>query len=180
METVRCAIFRKNKKGNLEVLVLQKAPDSKNPHALEFPGGKLFDSTFMQWIYKLCPFKGYFQKKQVQREVFEETGLMLPLKKIHYLESKTYKNSATKVKTMVYEYFTMLETQSLKLEINKTLDHNGNSEDKHSGFFWINLNKFRVFCSQRPGRRKPFICKNSRVPMLWKRVFRQMKQPKTS
>lgn len=165
METVRCAVFRSKDKYN-EVLMLQKDVDSKNPYALEFPGGKMIDNAWQGFLYNLTPNKRNFQRRQIQREMEEETGLHIPLAKIQYLGERKYKNSATKQITDIYNFFTVLEKDE-----PVSLNNIGKDEDKHARFFWLGFKKFRHYCQQREGTRKGFVCKNSRYPMLWRSVF---------
>ncbi len=166
METVRCAIFRSYKE-HKQVLMLQKDKVSKNPYALEFPGGKMFDSPWQKRFYEyLCPSKRWCQKKQIQREIKEEAGLLIKLSNIKYLGERTYKNSATKVQTKIYNFFTELkEDQSI------SINNLGWQEDKHIKFVWLGFHKFRHYCRQKKGSIGGFVCKNSRFPMLWRNAF---------
>ena len=165
METVRCAIFR-NKKQHHEVLMLKKDETSKNPHALEFPGGKMFDRCYQAFFYKYLPFKRLFQCYQIKREMWEETGLKVKCSDIYYLGKRKYKNSATGEITIIYNFYTILQDNP-SISINNI----GKEEDKHADFFWFSFSKFREYCRKREGAHQGFVCKNSRFPMLWRKVF---------
>ncbi|MEK7088702.1 MAG: NUDIX hydrolase, partial [Patescibacteria group bacterium] len=132
VETVRAALFYRGK-----FLLLQKAVNSKNPGALEFPGGKIDeikekDSTVEE------------QLKATIKEVQEETGLdveNLPIEKIEsfesYFETTGKDGVLLKFKRITHLFLIRLpDTEEINLRINETKNEKEESEDNHKDSRW--------------------------------------------
>lgn len=140
VETVRVALYHKG-----SFLILEKSPDSKNPGAKEFPGGKIdaivgAESTAEEQI------------EAVRNEVKEETGLditSLSPRKIdeyaNYFETKDTNGNAVPNRRIIHQYLVELpdDFPLEPLAIDQTLDASGSSEDKHEGFQWLSPDDLR-------------------------------------
>lgn len=163
VETVRAALFYRGK-----FLLLQKTTDSKNPGALEFPGGKIDeikekDSTVEE------------QLNATIKEVQEETGLKvenLPIEKIESFESyfeTTGKDGALlKFKRITHLFLIRLsDTEEISLKINETKNEKGESEDNHKDCRWVSPDELvnsAVSLEENPDTGKQFhpLSRNSR------------------
>ncbi len=184
VETVRCLILKEQKSNSdlwnecFQGLFLQKSPESKNPFALEFPGGKMWDNLWQRLVYffkkTFCGSAYEEQIQQVLREVYEETGIKLAKKDVRFLGNYKYKNPKTKQNTVVHLFFVVL-TKQVKLSVNKTLNEKGETEDKHMGAKWMNLKHFEKLLKNKEGDRKGSISKNTKgFKKLEKKLVREI------
>ena len=136
IETVRVALLYHGK-----FLTLQKSADSKNPEAIELPGGKIDEikgntSTLEE------------QKQAAIQEVQQETGIeinKLPIEKIDnfeiYFEATDKNGIKKKYKRMIHLFLVRIpDSQELIPKINQTLNEIGEPEDKHKTYTWISPN----------------------------------------
>lgn len=123
--TVRCiVVYQKN------ILFLQKSKDANMPYAYELPGGKVDSIEIDDQILKLA----------AQREVFEETNIYLNLEELIYIPDDkitTFNLRGKTVQRKIY-YFAVNLYQEPDVQVNRTLNANGEPEDKHLSFRWIN------------------------------------------
>ncbi len=184
VETVRCLILKENEMPSQAWdrrflgLFLEKNACSKNPFALECPGGKIGDSWWQKIGYFLKKlFSRNTQKDQVQhviREVHEETGIKLAPDQIKFLGDFKYKNTHTKEETVVHLFFVVL-TKQVRLRVNKTLNRKGEPEDKHAKAQWLNLRKFKQMLKNKEGDKKGSISNNSKgILRFEKRLSREI------
>ena len=163
VETVRAALFYRGK-----FLLLQKAVNSKNPGALEFPGGKIDeikekDSTVEE------------QLKATIKEVQEETGLdveNLPIEKIEsfesYFETTGKDGVLLKFKRITHLFLIRLpDTEEINLRINETKNEKEESEDNHKDSRWVSPDELvnsAVSLEENPDTGKQFhsLSRNSR------------------
>jgi|GEM_PF-4379841 len=133
IETVRAALFYQGK-----FLLLQKAADSKNPEALEFPGGKIDNIQN----------KNSTEEEQIQaviEEVRQETGIdlsHLTLEKVDevkvYFEAKDEIGEKKSHRRRVHLFLVQIpENQQLNLVVNQTINADGATEDKHKTYEWV-------------------------------------------
>lgn len=132
VETVRAAVFYRGK-----FLVLQKDKNSKNPGALEFPGGKIDviegdESTLDE------------QKESVLSEVKQETKIDIDQMPIEEIDNYgTYfevliNGLITKHKRIVHLFLVRIpDEQEIYPKVNETKNEAGESEDKHKGYIWV-------------------------------------------
>ncbi len=133
IETVRAALFYR---GNF--LTLQKSADSKNPDAIEFPGGKIDEIKGSSPTLEE-------QKRALILEVQQETGIEidnLPIEKIdnfeYYFETIDKAGIKKKNKRNVHLFLVRIpDSNNVVLKINETLNSEGQSEDKHKDFNWV-------------------------------------------
>jgi 8-oxo-dGTP pyrophosphatase MutT (NUDIX family) len=163
VETVRAALFYRGK-----FLLLQKTADSKNPGALEFPGGKIDeikekDSSVEEQI------------KTTIKEVQEETGLnveKLPIEKIEsfgsYFETTGKDGTTLKFKRITHLFLIRLpDTEKINLKINETKNEKGESEDNHKDYSWVSPDELvnsAISLEENPDTGKQFhpLSRNSR------------------
>ncbi len=163
VETVRAALLYRGK-----FLLLEKSADSKNPGALEFPGGKIDDikgkdSTLEEQVLS------------VTKEVEEETGISvsnLPAEKIEsfesYFESVSKDGDIKKFKRITHLFLIkLIDDNEIELKVNQTKNEKGESEDNHKGFKWVlpeELVNMAVSLEDNPDTGKHFhpLSRNSR------------------
>jgi 8-oxo-dGTP pyrophosphatase MutT (NUDIX family) len=163
IETVRAVLFYREK-----FLLLQKTADSKNPGALEFPGGKIDeikekDSTTEE------------QMNAITKEVQEETGLTienLPMEKIEsfesYFEVRGKDGAILKFKRITHLYLIRLpDSEEVNLKINETKNEKGESEDNHEDYKWVSPDELvnsAISFEENPNTKKQFhpLSRNSR------------------
>ncbi len=138
VETVRVALFHRGK-----FLILQKTTDSKNPDALEFPGGKIDEIAN----------NTSNEEEQVHtayKELQEETGVdakNIKGAKIEKVESfevnfevpdKSNPSINKRYKRIVHLYLIRIpDEEEIKTEINKITNTEGLSEDNHKDSKWF-------------------------------------------
>jgi 8-oxo-dGTP pyrophosphatase MutT (NUDIX family) len=132
IETVRCII--ENNAG--EVLLLQKALDSKASLLYEFPGGKIENETEAEATLGI-------QLETVTKEVEEETGILLQKNMIHQANEFLYEfeYEGSLIKRKVYLFHTKLREEKHPITINQVKDEAGSPEDKHIKAIWIDKEK---------------------------------------
>ncbi len=179
VETVRVALYHKG-----EFLLLQKTANSKNPGALEFPGGKVE------------PIKGDKSTEEEQidaamKEVEEETGLDIQnLKKekikkdkdkdfVVYFQvpDKDNPKIINKYKRIVYLFLVRLPDNTNRdlITVNRTKNEQGGSEDNHEKAVWVNadtLIKSATVLIEKPNKKndtEEIVDKN--IPEVEKSLF---------
>lgn len=139
VETVRVALFHRDK-----FLILQKTTDSKNPDALEFPGGKIDEIANNSSNEEE-------QKDAAYKELLEETGVDAEnikgakIEKVEsfevYFETIDKENPQTtkRYKRLVHLYLIQIPNEEeLTVKTNETKNEEGASEDKHKEeFAWL-------------------------------------------
>lgn len=127
VENVRVALVHRGK-----FLVLEKSPDSKNPGALEFAGGKVDEVTGSSSTEEE-------QKVAAYTEILEETGIDVrnfPME--HVDDYKTY-FEATGKDGIKKEYRRLVHLWLVRLpdgeEFPVTVSET--TEDKHSNYHWL-------------------------------------------
>lgn len=163
VETVRAVLLYREK-----FLLLQKTADSKNPGALEFPGGKIDvikekNSTVEEQI------------NAVTKEVQEETGHTiknLPMEKIEsfesYFEAPGKDGAILKFKRITHLYLIRLpDSEEINLKINETKNEKGESEDNHEDYKWVSPDELvnsAISFEENPNTKKQFhpLSRNSR------------------
>lgn len=154
-ETVRCEI--RDARGR--ILLLEKAPTSKNPGTLEFPGGKIDAARGDRAT-------AAEQRAAVIREVREETGLDiggLPAE-VAARFSYTFEAEGVRYARQVQLFRVQLPTGDHAVEINRTVLPSGEPEDKHADFRWVTPDEFKDL--QVDGK----IAANSIAPPEWPAV----------
>lgn len=128
-ETVRVII--RNSDG--KILLLQKAPTSKNPLHYEFPGGKID-------IQDPTPSREQ-QIDTAIKEVQEETGLDITGFPLSHVDDFSYefKVRETLYKRNVHTFLVDLPRKNYQIVVNRTLTPEGQSEDKHSCARWVSV-----------------------------------------
>ena len=119
-------------------MVLQKDADSKNPDALEFPGGKIDD------IKSTASTPEERQRTAVE-EVRQETGIDVSRFPIETVENFTTffevidkTGIKKKYKRLVHLFLIRLpDTEEFVPLINQTETPLGQSEDKHKNYKWL-------------------------------------------
>lgn len=133
VETVRVALFHRGK-----FLILEKDASSRNPGALEFPGGGIDNikgktSTEQE------------QKQTVIEEVQQETGINveeLPIEKVEsfgiYYEALEKNGVKKKYRRLIHLFLVRLpDIEDIITKVNKTIDAEGELEDKHENYKWV-------------------------------------------
>ncbi len=135
VETVRVAIFYRGK-----FLVLQKSKKSKNPNAIEFPGGKIDN---IKNVYST-------EEEQMEtaiKEVAEETNIDISKLKIERIEDfNVYFETADQedkgLRRKVHLFLARIpDDENLDIKINTTLTENGQAEDNHANYSWLTPEK---------------------------------------
>lgn len=142
-ETVRAALFYK---GNF--LLMEKAGDSKNPGAVEFPGGKIDEIEGGQASVDE-------QIAALRQEVVEEAGIdiagLVP-EKVDEFENYFEVETGSGIKSFkrkVHLYLVRLPDDiDISVTYGKTLDNEGQSEDKHAGFHWVSEKTLKTYATQ--------------------------------
>lgn len=135
VETVRAAILYREK-----FLLLQKNEQSKNPLAVEFPGGKIFDTKEDQHKHA----NEAERLNALLKEIKEETNLEITPEKhrIEFVEEfETFHKdeNGQPVKRRVYLYLIRIpDTETLNIQIGETKDRFGVSEDNHKKYEMLN------------------------------------------
>lgn len=150
-ETVRTIIRDSANK----ILLLQKSNDSKNPLKYEFPGGKIdglgaAPSTLAQ------------QTTTAIKEVEEETGLEisgLPLSKVDAFSYK-FKVGDKEYERAVTLFLVDLPPGNYQVVVDRTLNEEGSSEDKHQGARWVSMEELIEI------DRENMLAANSRISVL--------------
>ena len=161
-ETVRAALFYRG-----EFLILQKNAASKNPGALEFPGGKIDEikgetSTLEE------------QEQAVREEVKQETGINiadLSMEKVEdfgtYFETINKDGVKNKNKRRIHLFLIRIpDSYELSIKVNETKNEKGESEDKHENYIWVSPDELidsAVLLKENPhtGKRTRRLSRNS-------------------
>ncbi len=133
IETSRVALYYRGK-----FLLLEKSKGSKNPGALEFPGGKIDEIKNQNSTIEE-------QMESAIREVEEETKIDIkdiPLEKIEsyetYFEAKRKDGTTKRSKRIIHLFLAKLnDEKEYDLKVDQMKDENGKSEDNHQGYRWV-------------------------------------------
>ena len=143
VETIRVALLYKGK-----FLVLEKDVNSKNPSAIEFPGGKISKTGNKHSTLEE-------QKNAVIIEVREETKIDVKNLKIHKVEEyeiffEVMKNNLKKkYKRLVHLFLIIISDREIvTVKVNETINEKGESEDKHIDFKWISPEELIESCTK--------------------------------
>ncbi len=162
VETIRVALLYRGK-----FLVLQKDVNSKNPSAIEFPGGKIKQTNNKPSLLK-------DQKNAVITEVEEETKIDVKNLKIEKVEEyeiffEVIKYNVKKqYKRLVHLFLINIPNrEKITVKVNQTKNEKGESEDKHTDFKWISPDELIESCTkltinQTTGERFYSLSRNSR------------------
>lgn len=147
IENVRVALFHKGK-----FLVLEKSANSKNPNALEFPGGKVDhmegETSTMEE-----------QKDAAMREIQEETHIdvsRFPMEHVEdysvYFETQKQDGSRKPHRRRVHLFFIRIpDEEEIGVTIDTLKNVEGMSEDKHSGYYWLTPEELAAKATQLEG-----------------------------
>ncbi len=128
VETVRCILQRHNG----DILLLQKSPDSKAASLYELPGGKI--DAISARISTLRE-----QTQSTVQEVFEETDIDLSSHPPKKTEEITYafEHKGKLYRRRVHMFHVVLAVDDDAVVIGKTVNADGEPEDKHARFVWV-------------------------------------------
>lgn len=157
------------------ILLLEKSSDSKNPGALEHPGGNI-DKNILT-----AHDKNQLLIDEAKREITEETSVfidehcrIIPVNKpqqdinssTNYFEYSYQYNHKIK-NTGVYCYLVNLpfdhKELTRQIAINKTKNTLGISEDKHQSFKLLTLDEYNALLNQNDKNDKNFLANNSKI-----------------
>lgn len=156
------------------ILLLEKSADSKNPGALEHPGGNIDDINILSHQNK-----NYLLTQEAKREIIEETSIPLntqhnfqpiinPKNNSHdnYFEY-TYSYKGQHRKTGVYCYVTRLPINHNELiqqiKINTQISNIGEAEDKHQSFELFSIEDYHKLFTNHDHNNKNFLANNSKI-----------------